>query len=358
MAKRDPNKTARNKVIEAMKKELREMLPEVLAKVGLPDEAVLNAKIGSKHDSFFDLRNDVISGPDEFLARWAEALKNAAEVKRQASSIWLYENIRKHKVFGEYARIFIKRSYLKHFDELSKVRPELGASIAWIGQTNANYGLLVAPRFRNGQWENDKSEIRSFDKLYWTIGHVMKTGLVVPGKEDGIHKFSDINQYLLFFRDVLVRQSGSKYQCDIAEHYVEYVRNSSNPESIPLLIPEFRYDGLAKKHIYRLDFVIVNPFTQSRFGFELSPWSTHGYLAKIHGLTQAEINEIASDNFEREMKRHRAFFNKHGIFCLIYTDEALKNTRKIFDEEIKPHLEVEAKHGQFPFAAIKELFGE
>ncbi|PHM48717.1 hypothetical protein Xekk_04391 [Xenorhabdus sp. KK7.4] len=37
----------------------------------------------------------------------------------------------------------------------------------------------------------------------------MTTGLVIPGKEK-IFKFSDIEQYLLFFQDTLVRNSGSK----------------------------------------------------------------------------------------------------------------------------------------------------
>jgi hypothetical protein len=68
----------------------------------------------------------------------------------------------------------------------------------WIGQEHANYGLAVTPRFANGEWENDKSEIRAFNHGYWTIGHVMETGLIIPGR-DKIFRFNDVDQYLLFF---------------------------------------------------------------------------------------------------------------------------------------------------------------
>ena len=196
----------------------------------------------------------------------------------------------------------------------------------WIGQEHANYGLLVRPRFRNGQWENDKSEIRAFPKAYWTIGHVMETGLVIPGKNK-IFEFADIDQYLLFFQDTVVKEFRSKYEYEIAGHYCDYVRESADPEQVPLLIPEFRYAGLNKKHVYRLDFLTINPYTLDKVGFELSPWSTHGYLKKIGGLTQKQINGMAADNFAREMKKHRSFFKEHDVVCLIFTDDSLKDTK-------------------------------
>lgn len=243
---------------------------------------------------------------------------------------------------------------MKHFEELSRKRPDAEEAIAWIGQTNANYGLLITPRYRDGEWENDKSEIRAFNKAYWTVGHVMKTGLVIPGKNKTFI-FSDVDQYLLFFTDTLVRNSGSKYEYEIACHYADYVSSHVAPESVPLLIPEFRYGGIAKKHEYRLDFLIINPYTLEKIGFELSPWSTHGYLSKIGGLTQAKINEMAKDNFEKEMKKHRSFFKKHGIYCLIYTDEQLKDTKELFEEEIKPFLEPDTPKHQLSFQIMEEF---
>lgn len=355
MAKRDPNKTARNRMIATLKERLREMLPNVLLEVGLPDEQSLNATLGSKHDDFFDLKNDVIHSQEEFLSRWLEGLKKSAQLGVLPAHNWLWGKIKSCPKFREYAIIFVKRSYLKHFDELSKNRPSDQNAEIWIGQENANYGLLVTPVFVSGKWRNDRSEIRSFPKPYWIIGHVMETGLVIPGK-DKRYRFSDIDQYLLFFSDTLVRNSGSKYEYQIAEHYSEFVKASKDQESIPLLIPEFRYGGLDKKHVYRLDFMIINPYALTKVGFELSPWSTHGYLAKTKGLSQEEINKIASDNFAKEMRKHRSYFKEHDVYVLIYTDDMLKDTKKLFDEEVKPYLCPEKPVVQLSFQIMNEFF--
>lgn len=354
MPKRDPNKTARNRIIATLKAELRALLPSVLAEVGLVDEMSLNAKIGSKHDDFFDLKNDVISSQEEFVVRWLSGLKKSAANSSSGAHFWLWSSLKKHKNFQKYLILFLKRSYLKHFEELSRNRPAASSAEVWIGQKNASYGLLITPRFRGGRWENDKSEIRAFPKAYWTIGHVLHTGLVIPHK-DSVFRFSDVEQYLLFFQDTLVRNSGSSYEYAIAGHYCDYVRAHPDPDSIPLLIPEFRYAGLAAKHEYRLDFMVINPYTMDKIGFELSPWSTHGYLAKIGGLTQKVINEMARDNFIREMKKHRAYFKQHGVFCLIMTDELLTDTKKLFNDEFKSIIEPEKPTIQLSFSIIEEF---
>jgi len=355
MAKRDPNKTARNRMIESIKLKLRDLLPEVLDETGLDGEASLNATLGSKNDEFFDLKNDVIHSQEQFVSRWLEGLKISALEDGVDAHLWIWKQLKKHKKFREYAVLFLRRSYLKHFEELSKNRPLVDDAEIWIGQENASYGLLISPRFRVGRWENDKSEIRAFSKAYWTIGHVMETGLVIPGKNK-VFKFNDIEQYLLFFQDTLVRNSGSKYEYDIAGHYCDYVREQEKPELVPLLMPEFRYGGLIKKHVYRLDFMVINPYTLNKIGFELSPWSTHGYLAKIGDLTQKKINELAADNFAKEMRKHRAYFKEHNVVCLIFTDDVLKDTKKLFEDEIKPFLTPEKTQVQLSFQIMEEFF--
>ena len=271
MAKRDPNKTARNRIIKTYKEKLREILPKALAETGLGDESSLNATIGSKNDEFFDLKNEVIHSQDEFVSRWLEGLKKAAE-HDGGSVAWLWKNLKKHKSFRKYVLLFLKRSYLNHFDELSKNRPLVDAAEIWIGQQNASYGLLVTPRFRLGQWENDKSEIRAFRHGYWTIGHIMETGFVIPGKNK-VFEFSDIEQYLLFFQDTLVRNSGVRLT-NMKSRRLLRLRQSEkmHPELVPLLIPEFRYAGLQRNMNCPAHFLVVNPYTLNEIGFKLSPW--------------------------------------------------------------------------------------
>ncbi|SMN17159.1 Type IIA topoisomerase, A subunit [uncultured Candidatus Thioglobus sp.] len=355
MAKRDLDKSARNRIIQNIKNQLRDLLPEVIKATEVKNEASLNAKIGSLNDCFIDLKQDVIHSHDEFINKWLQGLKASIDsFNAPPRDKWIYTNLKKHEAFREYILLFLKRSYLNHFDDLSKKRPAPEDSILWIGQTNANYGLLVTPRFNNGQWENDKSKIRTFKSGYWTIGHVMKTGLVIPGA-DKTFTFANIDQFLLFFTDTLVRNSGSQYEYALAEEYSNFVLSSKKPLDVPLLIPEFRYMGLEKRHVYRLDFMIINPFTLDKVGFELSPWSTHGYLRKTKELNQKQINELAQDNFEKEMKRHRDYFRKHEVFTLIYTDEQLKDCKKLFSEQIAQYLMPEKPATQLSFQIMEEF---
>ena len=210
MAKRDPNKTARNRLIQAMKIKLRDLLPEVLRDSGINGEASLNAKLGSRNDDFFNLKDDVINSGDQFSSQWLHGLKISALDDGVASDLWLWNKLKAHKSLQDYTILFLKRSFLIHFDELSRNRPPVESAEIWIGQKNANYGLLVTPRFRNGKWENDKSEIRHFKKQYWSIGHILETGFVIPEKDDKI-TFKDVPDYLTFFVNVIVRNSGSKF---------------------------------------------------------------------------------------------------------------------------------------------------
>ncbi|MGQ2991787.1 MAG: topoisomerase II [Brevundimonas sp.] len=335
MAKRDPVKTARNAIIRDMKVALRSELPKVLAETGIASEASLNAMIGGKAAEFIDLKHDVIASPDQYINLYMKGFK----ARMSPPGSWAnshrknYEIIKSSKAAQRYFLQFLKRSYLNHAEELSRVRPHVDESEIWIGQNNADYGLLITPRFNplKNSWENDKSEIRHFPKRYWTIGHVLKSGLVVPDDDDKI-EFDSVEEYLLFFKNILVRASGSKHERAIAKLYCDFVRTSDDPESMPLLIPEFRFEGREKKHKFRLDFTIIDPFTMSKVGYELSPWSTHGYLSKIGGLTQAQINDMAKDNFEKEMVKHRSFFKKYGLYALIYTDGQLAKPELIFDD--------------------------
>jgi hypothetical protein len=356
MAKRDVETTARNKVIEKMTVQLKAMEAEVLRKTGFSSVASMHGKIGGKFAEFIDIKDQVIHSSQQFISLYLEGFKI------RLKSLEGYDNpytetfklLRQHIVFKEYLFLFLERTYLRNIDSLSKVRPGIDEAEIWIGQENASYGLLVTPRFKNGQWENDQSEIRHFEKKYWSIGHVLETGLVVPGREKKI-TFKDIPDYLTFFSEVLVRNSGSLYEQQIADLYCEFVTNNSDPLSIPLLIPEFRYEGKEKKHVYRLDFTIIESKDLNKIGFELSPWSTHGYLKNTKALNQTQINEMASDNFSKEMKKHRSYFKKHGVFVLIYPDDQLEDVNVIFDD-MSNYLILDRSGTQLKYHILEDFF--
>jgi hypothetical protein len=359
MAKRDPLKTARNKMIADMKVQLRALLPKVLAETGLANENSLNATIGHKTDQFIDLKNEVISSPEHYALLWMEGFEEHLGSKTFRTTFDdLYDLIQASPACQEYLELFLRRSYLKHYDELHKLRPTVEEAEIWIGQTNADYGLLVSPRFSpiKKDWENDKSEIRHFKPKYWTIGHVMATGLVIPGKDAKI-EFKDVDQYLTFFENVLVRNTASVHQKAVAERYSAFVRTAPNPLDVPLLIPELRYEGRLKKHVYRLDFCIIDASTMDKVGFELSPWSSHGTISGTKGKSQKEINEEASANFDKEMAKHKAFFKKHGIFFMIFTDPDLADPDKLFSQ-VSQYLQSKGSPKQLKFHFLKTFFAK
>tara|TARA_E500000318_G_scaffold107534_1_gene116977 strand:- start:1874 stop:2947 length:1074 start_codon:yes stop_codon:yes gene_type:complete len=330
MAKRDPNKTARNKRIEEMKNELRDLLPTVLKETGFVSESSLNAKIGGKADEFIDLKNEIITSPEHYASLYLDGFKESLSTTGFRTAYdEMYDLFNKSKSAQKYMLLFLERSYLKHYEEYSKRRPRVEEAEIWIGQNSADYGLFVTPRFAKGDWENDRSEIRHFKPGYWTVGHVLETGFVIPNVNKKM-LFDDVDKYLDFFENVLVRHSKSKYQIELAERYSNYVRSAPDPLKVPLLIPEIRYEGRAVKHKYRLDFTVIDPLTLQKVGFELSPWSTHGNLTGTKGKTQVQINSEASENFNKEMSKHKKYYKKHGIFTLIYTDSDLKDVDNIF----------------------------
>jgi hypothetical protein len=364
MAKRDPNKTARNKAIEQMKQGLRELLPSTLPEIDRYDnELSLNAFIGSKAEKFLDLKNEVIKSPEEYVSKWLYGLSKCLENGEQGTIIDMHDYLRDpSKVhFRKYCELFLRRSFLNHYEELSKTRPREDESYYWFGLNDAQHGLFVTPRFNinNSEWENDKSEIRAFSETYWTIGHVLKTGLCYQG-EDRIYPFRDIEAYLNFFYDQ-VRLTKSQYQIEIADKYIEFVRSSLQPEKIPLLLPEIRFNSLKIRHEHRLDFLVINPYTMDKIGFELSPWSTHGQLTlkskndnKVK--TSKEVNTEALQNFEKETNKMKDFFKKHNIYTLIFTESDLKDMNNVFDE-IKKFLHPMEPPVQLSLNLIDEYFG-
>ena len=362
MAKRDPNKTARNKRDKEITAELKTLWPTVSADTGVTDLQSFNALIGGKAATFIDLKNSVIKSADEYISSYLAGFKTAREDDgwtaggASFSAETLVKNfatLTKTKAVKQYFLLFLQRSFLRHYDELIRERPSATDAEVWIGQNNSDYGILITPRYKNGEWENDQSEIRHFPKLYWTIGHVLTSGLVVQGDAKPLH-FGTVDAYLEFFLKVLVRPSGSKHERDIARLYCDYAKGQERPEDVPLLIPELRYNGKDKKHKYRMDFCIIDPVTLKKIGIELSPWSTHGLLKGTKDKTQKQINEEAPANFEKEASKMRDYFQKHRITTLIYTDTQLADIDLVF-KEIAVYLLGDKKVSQLEFDLISEF---
>lgn len=364
MAKRNPNKTARNQRVKAIKEERRVLQKLVFRELKYFEggrycnELSLNAFIGSKIDDYIDLRNDVIKTPLEFISKWLKGLKLAAHESAKTNTNPRHQKILKllnanKPNFKKYVSLFLEGSFLKHYESHCKVKPKIEESEYWFGNNSDEFGLLVTPRFVGKQWENDKSEIKHFKYPYWTISHVLNVGLCYLN-ENKKYEFSSVSDYLHFFERT-VRMSKSKYQLEVAKRYIDFVNNAEEPDSIPLLIPELRYDPFKKLHEHRLDFLIINPWNMSKIGFEISPWSSHG---KLSGKTKKlkDLNEEARSNFEREMRKHKRYWRKYNINYITYTDEDLMDMDFIW-QEIESYLKIPETNDQLELNLINELLG-
>lgn len=347
MAKRDPIKTERNKQIRLLKDKINELVPEVLRITGFGDVSSLNATYGGKMQEYVNVKFNTFTDAENFIAQYIQGFINKVEsipiTERIFSPYYkALKYVQDNKVVKEWLLIFLERTFLKNYELYTRIKPENESeALIWIGQECASYGIGITPRFANDQWENDKSEIRSFDKKYFSIGHILKTGLLIPN-ENEIINFNTAEDYLIFFKSVIVRLSKSVHEKEIAERYCNYVREKEYNEDIPLLIPEFRYNGIEKAHKYRLDFCILDYTNSTKVGFELSPWSTHGELKSTKDKTQKIINEEAQNNYYKEITKYKNYFIKYGITVLAYTDQDLENPDVIF-EDIKKYLEGKGK---------------
>jgi hypothetical protein len=192
-------------------------------------------------------------------------------------------------------------------------------------------GSLIAPDFREDEWTNDKSEMRRAVYDYWTVGHVLATGIIDPDSNDLV-QFDSLRSLAQFYRSVLRRRSASDYEKEISRRYVEYLQNSDDVESEPFLIPELRYAGRESEHLYRLDFTILNPHTMSFVGFEISPSSTHNAVTKIKARTQKDVNAELAKKWGREMAKRNRYFQEFGIATVTFTDDDLTDMDACFSQ--------------------------
>jgi hypothetical protein len=107
---RDPVKTERNRMIAAMKIELKAMLPQVLAETGYTSEQSFNAMIGGKAAEFIDLHHEVILSPDAYAALYMRGFKATMSPKGKFQNAHRtnYETLRSSQAAQKYFMLFLK----------------------------------------------------------------------------------------------------------------------------------------------------------------------------------------------------------------------------------------------------------
>ena len=302
----------------------------------------LHGRIGCRNTTFVDSINLQFSDPYHFLTLWLKGLMDTIEAteesQRQKYRGNVYQNTSEHKLLRllkdplvrEYTFLFLVRNFYRQFDARTRFKPDQILWSMWFGDSRKLvWGLIIAPAYRDNGWTNDKSEIRRASYSYWTVEHIMETGLIDPSSRYPV-RFSTINEFITFYRSVLKRLSNPTYEQGIADRYIAYLSNSSDVYEEPFLIPELRYAGLDEPHRYRLDYTVLNSHVMKSMGFELSPASTHSSISGITKKTQKELNEDLSKQWAKEMQKRNDYFSGFGISTITFTDDELQDLDRCF----------------------------
>lgn len=295
----------------------------------------MHAIIGSKNNTFVDSIRTQFLDPNDFIQQWVKGLidKFGDKVYRNPDGKehkYVLIHLLQDECFREYAFTFLERNFYRNLQARTRYKPIDTLWELWMGNGSFVFGLLMTPVYRKGKWTNDVSEIRRAAYKYWTIGHIMSTGIVDPESTEKIifRKYEDL---FIFYRSIFKKLSNSQYEKAIFDRYINYLINSKNIDQEPLLIPEIRYAGLEKEHKYRLDFTILNSHTQEYIGFELSPSSSHMAIKGIKsGKTQKEMNADLSENWSKEMEKRNFYYSEFGITTVTFTDKNLENMDDVF----------------------------
>lgn len=312
--------------------ELEQILPEVLRKYSEEKGEKcsvhsLHGTIGGKNNQYADSINTQFSDPNDFKATWLKGFIEYVGKERYSP----LRTLMKDKTFRTYTLTFLERNFYRNLLARTRVKPNEALWSLWFGGGKFFWGLLIAPVLRIEHWTNDVSEIRRAKYMYWTVGHVLSTGLIDPENNE-LYEFSNLDNLISFYKNILKRISNSLYEKEIFDLYVDYLKNSEDPLSEPFLIPEFRYAGLDVEHEYRLDFTILNSHTMEMIGFEFSPHSTHMSVSKIKEKKQKEVNEELSKKWNKEMSKRNKYFASYGISTLTFTDDVLTNIPDCFSQ--------------------------
>lgn len=291
--------------------------------------------IGRNNNRFVDSVRMDFRSPEDFISRWIMGLAGLIRERQGQSQGQRYSPERKRTeellpemlqdpLLKDYIFLFLERNFYRNFQERVRSKPDESLWQVWFGSEPLVWGLLISPTRRFGEWANDKSMMRRESYSYWTIGHVLQAGLIVPTREQPV-PFRSAEEFLTFYETVLARLSVSKYEQEISARYLDYVKASACPEELPLLIPELRYAGKEAKHRYRLDFSVLNPYSMKMIGFEISPASSHISVSKIAQKTQKRVNDDLAVSWGKEIAKRNEYFEKYGITTYTFSDSDLAN---------------------------------
>lgn len=290
-----------------------------------------NGLFGGKNNTYVDSVRTQFTDFNDFYSQWLKGVTDDYITRYGNSRKVSSHNamLLKDPEIENYVRIFLERNFYRNLKERTRSKPDERLWTIWFGY-QVIFGLMIAPKYYDGKWYNDKSEIRRVNYKYWTLGHVISEGLV-DHNSDSTFKIKNLVEFESTYISILKQLSNSQYEKEIYDRYIKYLKESDNYLDEPFLIPELRYNGLEKKHKFRIDFTVLNAHTMDYIGFEISPASSHMSVSKLK-VKQKVVNEELSVKWGKEMEKRNDYFQDFGITIITFTDESLKDMNNCWSQ--------------------------
>lgn len=290
-------------------------------KNGLPS---LHATLGGRNRELVEVHYACFANADDYVRKWLLGLEKeygGRTDQKTGEQSYITLKMLADPICKNYILDFLRRTFYRNYEAYTREKPAETLETVWFGDENHCWGLPITPVPRNGIIENDHSEIRKAPFHYWTLRHILSTGLIDQASNGPYYFHNGVNQLLVFLRS-FSSYSNSIYEQYFIDQYINYINNSCDQLNEPLLIPEFRYGDNERYHRWRTDFLVLNSYTNSHVAIELSPLSTHGKPEK----------------WEDEMKKRRDYLRKYNIPIITFTDKQLKSINDCFNQ-VLPYLQ-------------------
>jgi len=172
--------------------------------------------IGGKNN-FADCKNGQFLNFTDFWDAWLGGLYNYfKEISYRNKPIIL--KIIEDDYLRDYVKIFLERNYYKNYKARIRNKPLNELTEIWFGKNGSNlFGLWMAPERYGDKWINKERTIRMANFEYWTIGHILATGLITENPQDGKIIIKDLDSFIQFYRLNFLRNTNSQYEQAINE---------------------------------------------------------------------------------------------------------------------------------------------
>ena len=287
----------------------------------LSDEEAIRsfeAKIGSKSDLFAQIKNRSFQSATEYRDAWFKGMIERGESEMRC--------LLKNDILREYAILFIERSYVKEpFKYVRRKLVEYDREI-YLGDNKNVIGVFIAPEYNSLMCKGWGSYILKGFKAkyeYLTLGQLKQDGYLegriekdeqYEAQKISVESMEDIEKFYSNFT-----KSGSPFEKQFIDCYLNYVREQRDWTKIPILLPEVRWNKKSVCHKYRVDYLIINYVTGRRLAIELSPDSTH-----MNGV------DIKAD-WQKENDKRNSYFFEYNVPTVTFTSAYLKNIQECFD---------------------------